>query len=114
MGRLTTALDRFTAAYHSHPELVAEQRGWSRTILLEAADTRESVAVHIEDGRIVPPPQNSRPADLLITADADTLCDILELRRGPSEPYLFGELTMRGSEADLFRLDYVTEALCPK
>lgn len=117
MTRLAAALDSFTAAYHARPDLIAGQRGWSRTILLQAADTRESIVLRIEDGRIAPARPDSTEAErpeLCITADAATLCDILELRLGPNEPYLFGELTVQGSEADLLRLDYITDVLCPR
>ena len=31
----------------------------------------------------------------------------------PNEPYLFGELTVRGPEADFVRLDYIATELCP-
>src|SRR5262245_43503948 len=110
MTSLSASLSYFAAAYNARADLVAEQRGWSRTISLEAADTGETAAVRVADGRIIGVAPTAG-ADLVITSDAATLCDILELRRGPADPYLFGELTVRGPEADLLRLDYVTEAL---
>lgn len=114
MPALAAALARFAVAYNARPDLAAQLCGWSRTIRLESADTREAVAIRVEDGRIVGAGAPTGSADLVITSDAATLCDILDLRRGPADPYLFGELTVRGPEADLMRLDYVTEALCPR
>jgi hypothetical protein len=104
----------FARTYNAREDLVAEQRGWTRVIVLCAHDTDEAVAVHVHDGRVVDVRERAAPADVVITADAATLRDILELRRSPNEPYLFGDLTVRGSEADYLRLDYITERLCPE
>jgi len=114
MSTLAQAAARFAESYHARPALVEEQRGWSRTFLLRASDADDAVAVRVEDGRVVEiaaAPQGE--ADVVITADAATLQDVLELRRSPNEPYLFGELTVRGPEADFARLDYIVEILCP-
>jgi hypothetical protein len=51
---------------------------------------------------------------LEISGDQQTLCDVLELRRDPNEPYLFGELVVRGPEADFLRLDYIASRLCAR
>jgi hypothetical protein len=113
MNRLADALDHFAAAYHARPDLVTEQADWSPTIVLVAADSGETLALRVQHGRIAEVRPSAAAADLVITADHATLCDILELRRGPNEPYLFGELTVRGREADFLRLDYLTGVLCP-
>ena len=115
MNDLAEASRVFATRYHAHPALVAEQRGWSRRVLLVASDRDSSVTLRVEDGRVVEitTPNSSRePADVTITADHATLLDVLELRRSPNEPYLFGELTVRGPEADFLRLDYLLAALC--
>jgi hypothetical protein len=54
------------------------------------------------------------PATLEISGELRTLCDVLELRRDPNEPYLFGELVVRGPEADFLRLDYIASKLCAR
>jgi hypothetical protein len=113
MSSLAAALGRFTAAYHARPDLVAGQADWSRTLRLVAADTGATLTVRVEAGRIAAVHAGDAVADLTVTADEATLCDVLELRRGPNEPYLYGELTVRGPEADFVRLDYITECLCP-
>jgi hypothetical protein len=110
---LAHALARFVAAYHARPDLVAEQHDWTRAIRLVASDSGESILLHVEGGRAAAWEPASAGGDVIITAQAATLCDVLELRRGPNEPYLFGELVVRGTEADFFRLDYITSRLCP-
>lgn len=111
---LSQAALRFRDAYHARPDLVAEQADWSRTIALVATDTGESVAVRITEGRIVECRADSIVGDVVITAEAQTLCDILDLRQGPNEPYLFGDLIVCGPETDFLRLDYLTARLCPE
>ncbi len=113
MSTLAEAAEQFRAAYHAREELVAEQADWNRTLALVANDTGDSVALQIVEGRIAGCSKGTT-GDIVITSDARTLCEILELRQGPNTPYLFGELTVRGPEADFIRLDYVTSRLCPE
>ncbi len=113
MSPLAQAAEHFRAAYHARKELVAEQADWSRTIALVASDTGDSIALQITSGRITACVSGTA-GDIVITSDARTLCEILELRQGPNEPYLFGDLTVRGPEADFIRLDYLTSRLCPE
>jgi putative sterol carrier protein len=110
---LVGAAHHFVDAYHARAGLVAEQAGWRCVIALRATDG-ETVTVRVEDGRITDVSAEAGPADLEIAADAATLEDVLELRRNPNEPYLFGELTVRGPERDFVRLDYITTRLCPR
>jgi hypothetical protein len=112
--RLGRALACFVDAYEARPELVAEQRGWSPIIVLAASNAEARVAVSLEDGRVARVERTPAAATLEITADLDTLCEVLTLRRDPNEPYLFGELTVVGAEADFVRLDYIASRLCPR
>jgi hypothetical protein len=113
MSVLAEMTTRFADRYHTHADLVAEQSDWHCTVVLLAADSGQRVTVRIENGRVVDVNEREEPANLVVTSDQQTLADILELRRGPNEPYLYGELTVRGAEADFVRLDYITECLCP-
>lgn len=120
---LLRATERFLAAYHAHPQLVAEQADWSIRILLRTPgygvegappDEGHAVAVQVVGGRgvhIKDRPQ-SCAADITVIAELEVLIDILELRKSPNEPYLFGELVVSGPEADFLRLDYVVSSLC--
>jgi hypothetical protein len=112
--RLAQALGCFVDAYQGRPELVAEQQGWSPIILLAANDAVARVAVSLRDGRIDHIGGEATDATLEITGGIDTLCDVLTLRRDPNEPYLFGELSVMGAEADFVRLDYIVSRLCPR
>ena len=112
-GRLAAAAASFLAIYNARADLIAEHRGWNRTIALVASDTGESVAIRAFDGRLAEDASGSSQPDIVITSDRATLCDVLELRTSPNEPYIFGELTVRGAEPDFLRIDYIAAALCP-
>jgi len=110
---LDDAVAVFLDAYRARPALVAQQAGWSPTIALRATDTGAGAAVRFEDGRAQALEQATDPPTLVVSADQRTLEGVLRLRLGPNEPYLFGELTVQGPEADFVRLDYIASALCP-
>jgi hypothetical protein len=110
---LETALGTFLRAYEGQPALVAEQRGWSPVIALAALDTGARAAVALTDGRVAGVGVTTPPT-LEISGDQQVLCEVLELRRDPNEPYLFGELLVRGPEADFLRLDYIASRLCTR
>src|SRR5215475_2131712 len=113
-AKLETALATFLRAYADRPDLAAHQRDWSPSIELRATDSAAHVTLLFVNG--VPRPL-AAPVDaptLVVSSDERTLCEVLHLRLSPNEPYLFGELTVRGPEADFVRLDYIATALCPQ
>lgn len=110
---LDAALAVFLDAYRARPALVAQQAGWSPTIALRAGDTGASASVRFCDGRPHTGASAGDPPTLVVSADQRTLEEVLRLRLGPNEPYLFGELTVQGPEADFVRLDYIATELCP-
>jgi hypothetical protein len=112
MNPLEQALGCFLRAYQARPALVAEQRGWSPVIVLQATDADARAAVALADGQVTV--AGDQTPTLEISGELRTLCDILELRRDPNEPYLFGELVVRGPEADFLRLDYLASKLCAR
>jgi hypothetical protein len=112
--RLERALARFIEAYQARPDLVAEQRGWNPVIGLSASDASAWVMVAVDEGRIAPVRDERIALTLEVRGGLETLCDVLSLRKDPNEPYLFGELTVAGAEADFVRLDYIASRLCPR
>jgi hypothetical protein len=113
VNALERSLGCFLRAYQALPALMDEQRGWSPVIALLATDAEMRAAVTLADGRVASVGA-AGPATLEISGALETLCDVLELRRDPNEPYLFGELVVRGPEADFLRLDYIASRLCAR
>jgi hypothetical protein len=112
MNDLDAALTVFLDAYDARPDLAGAQAGWSPLIELRATDTGACAAVQFAGGRAMRVAPAARPT-LIVSSDERTLCDVLALRLSPNEPYLFGELTVQGPEADFVRLDYIATELCP-
>lgn len=113
MSGLIEAARGFVARYHANERLVAEQRGWSRTIRLVASEGGPPVSIRILDGRVAAVDEaGAAEADIVIAGPDEILRDVLELRRSPNEPYLFGELSVRGSQEDFVRIDYLAVMLC--
>jgi len=114
MSALRAPLDRFVARYHANQALVTEQRGWTCAIVLAAEDTAEQIALRVEHGRVIAVGDAGGQPDLIVTGPSAMLVEILELRQDPSEPYMFGELTVQGEERHFTRLDYVVTSLYPE
>jgi hypothetical protein len=115
MSPLSTAATRFAELYNRSGRLASEQGDWTCTVRLVATDAPEAARVCVARGR-AQADADADPgslADVEVRAPLATLLDVLELRRGPNEPYLFGELTVSGPEEHFLRLDYVTAVLCP-
>lgn len=112
MTILSQALSNFIDVYHAQNTLVAEQHGWDCMITLVATDTGETITLQIKQGRVINRFDALPKVDLIVSAESTVLLDILEFRRDPNEPYLFGELTVQGPEAHFLRLDYVVTKLC--
>jgi len=91
-------------------------------VRLAAADAAEAVTLTVESGRvtgILEGRQDEAQGDgernaLTVTAARAILLDILALRLNPNQPYVFGELTVRGDEADFLRVDYIASTLCAR
>lgn len=113
MTRLVDSLNNFVTSYHAKDDLVSAYDNWSCAIALVASDSDETVGLQIENGRVTDMQKVPEEVDLLITSESSVLYDILEFRRDPNEPYMFGELTVQGPEEHFMRLDYIMSMLCP-
>jgi putative sterol carrier protein len=112
MITLKSATESFVARYHADPRLCADQARWDCTLSLRATDTSQQVRLEIRDGRVAALAGGDGPCTLAVSAPLRTLLDILQLRLNPNQPYLFGELTVHGQEADFMRVDYIATMLC--
>lgn len=109
-AQLQQAAAFFVARYHAS-RLCAEQAGWNCRVTLQANDAEVALSLHIDDGRVVSISAAAEPCDLRVTASLAILLDILHLQLNPNQPYLFGELTLHGAEADFMRIDYIATLL---
>ena len=124
MGSLYSDAMDFVTRYNACTSLVDEQSGWDLILALCATDTGENVFLQVANGKVVEmkterPPcfpvsadeTSPLPGQVIICAEARLLDDILHLRQPPNEPYLFGDLIVKGAEPDFLRLDYIVMSL---
>ena len=109
---LMTAAEEFVAAYHADAKLCADQADWECVVRLQASDAPQRVTIAVSNGRVCALSAGTDASDLIVTAPLQILLDILQLRLNPNQPYIFGELTVAGQEADFMRVDFVVSALC--
>ncbi len=109
---LMTAAENFVALYHADSKLCADQMDWDCVVRLQAANAPQQVTLDVRKGSVHAVTTDSKECDLIVTSTLQILMDILHLRLNPNQPYLFGELTLAGREADFMRVDYIASMLC--
>ena len=109
---LITAAETFMAIYHADAKLCAGQTDWDCVVRLQASDAPQRVTIEVRNGRVAALSAATDAAVLTVTATLQILLDILQLKLNPNQPYIFGELTVAGQEADFMRVDYVASMLC--
>jgi putative sterol carrier protein len=112
--KLLGAAQGFVASYHANATLCADHLGWDCAIGLHANDDGQQVTLNVVDGRVRALAPGNDACDLTVSAALAVLVDILELKLNPNQPYLFGELTVAGDEADFMRVDYIASRLCAR
>jgi putative sterol carrier protein len=109
---LLAAAEAFVAVYHADAKLCADQTDWDCVVRLQASDESQHITLDVLNGRVRALSAETDTADLIVTAPLQILLDILQLKVNPNQPYIFGELTVAGQEADFMRVDYVASVLC--
>ncbi len=91
---------------NANPRVVRMLRGWDRTVHLVASDTGDAFTVGAAEGVLAElVPGAAGPADLVVTATSEDLCDLFWGDLNPSEKYTAGEIVLAGSADDVLRLD---------
>ena len=108
------AAEEFVAIYHADAKLCADQADWECVVRLQASDAPQRVTIAVRNGQGPCVIGGTETANLIVTAPLQILLDILQLRLNPNQPYIFGELTVAGQEADFMRVDYVASTLCAR
>ncbi len=107
--RLFEALDLFRAKINENARLQQMNRDWNRDIAVVAKDLPEvQASIEMREGQMDWRPQAAENPHIVLTAPADVLIGIFRGDSTPTEPYLDGSLTLRGSQEDVLRLDFVS------
>lgn len=100
-------LDRFAEACTTNLRLTQMNRDWHRTILV-VADEGERYWLRCEGGPVHRLEQEAEAVDLSVEGPRQILCDIFSGASPPTEPYMTGDLRVRGSQDDIMRLDIIS------
>jgi putative sterol carrier protein len=98
---------QFAEAASGNARLVAMNHDWHRTVVVQPEDG-EAIWLRCEGGpiRVLDAAQES--ADLVVEAPAAILGAVFSGEMAPTEPYLAGDLRVRGSQDDVMRLDIIS------
>ncbi len=105
---LHDALLNFQSLYNENAQLGQMNRDWNRVVLVKATDTGDAFTIVTKDGGLTV--TDGAPAShvMEISSDSETLTNLFWGEIGPTEPYMNGTLKVKGTEADVLRLDFVT------
>lgn len=107
--RLFAALDLFREKINENARLRQMNRDWNRDIAVIAQDLPGvDAAISMREGQMDWRPQSAENPHIVLTAPSDVLIGIFRGESSPTEPYLDGSLTLRGSQEDVLRLDFVS------
>lgn len=105
---LFETLDRFAQACTDNARLRQMNHDWFRTIEIAAEDLEGSFWLRYEGGPVTLLTNPPGPTDLMVEAPSNILVDIFSGASTPTEPYLSGDLRVRGSQDDIMRLDIIS------
>ncbi len=107
--RLFAALDLFREKVNENARLRQMNRDWNRDIAVVVKDLPGvDAAISMREGQMDWRPEAASDPNIVLTAPADVLIGIFRGESTPTEPYLDGSLTLRGSQEDVLRLDFVS------
>jgi len=84
-------------------------RDWNRDIAVVAKDMPDTAtSIQMREGQMEWQRARCEAPQIVLTAPSDVLIGIFRGDRTPTEPYLEGTLTLRGTQEDVLRLDFVS------
>jgi len=108
---LDEALADFAQRCNENQRLRRMQRDWTRNILIRATDNNIQHTMVVVKGYTTIEEGQTRPPDIIITADSELLCDMWWGDLNPAESYLQGTLKVQATQEDIMRLDAVTAVI---
>ncbi len=109
MSALRDTLAQFVEACNRNQRLQQMNHDWDRLILVQPddADERHWIRYHQGVAALMPGDDSPDPADLLVEGASGVLVSIFSGASTPTEPYMSGDLRVRGAQDDVMRLDII-------
>jgi putative sterol carrier protein len=112
---LEAALADYTAQCNGNERLRRMQRDWSRRLHFTCTDNGVTFTMEVERGEIVAVERGHVGVpDIVVSTDSETFCDMFWGDLNPVQKYLRGEITVRGSQEDVLRLDAISYVIWPE
>lgn len=106
---LIESLENFESLCREHRQQLSKVlAGWTRQVLVQPDDLEASFTIDAQEGVITTREGSPAQPDLAITGSAAILADLFWGDIGPTEPYMKGDLRIKGSEDDLLKVDFIT------
>jgi putative sterol carrier protein len=114
-GELAEALADYTLSCNGNDRLRKMQRDWSRTLHFICSDTATIFSMIVERGEILATPQGHLGTpDIVVTTHSEVFCDMFWGDLNPVQRYLRGEISVKGSQEDVMRLDAISYVIWPE
>jgi putative sterol carrier protein len=111
---LAESLADYTVSCNENARLRKMQRDWSRTLHFICSDTGSTFSMLVEKGEILSTPEGHvGTPDIVVTTTSETFCDMFWGDLNPVQRYLRGEITVKGSQEDVMRLDAISYVIWP-
>ena len=96
-------MERICARF-SDPSLSDTFKNFTKTMLFEFPDTKQTMALTVVDGNATLEEKSVENPDIKMTADTDTLAGILDKKVNPMMAYMTRKIKVQGNQADLMQL----------
>lgn len=111
---LEEALADYTASCNANERLRKMQRDWSRVLHFICSDTGTVFTMDVDRGEIVRTREGHEGTpDIVVTTGSETFCDMFWGDLNPLQKYLRGEISVRGTQEDVMRLDVISYIIWP-
>ena len=111
---IAEALADYTVSCNGNLRLRKMQRDWSRVLHFTCSDTGVTFSMDVDRGEIIAtPPGHVGVPDIVVTTTSETFCDMFWGDLNPVQKYLRGEITVKGSQEDVMRLDAISYIIWP-
>ena len=111
---LREALADYTISCNGNARLRKMQRDWSRTLHFICSDTSTTFSMAVDRGEIISTVDGHVGVpDIVVTTTSETFCDMFWGDLNPVQKYLRGEITVKGSQEDVMRLDAISYVIWP-
>ncbi len=112
---LYDSLSNYMKLLNNTPKIKQVLKTWSPVIHFEAKDNNSKLTLIFEQGTAISCNiGHEKKADLAIIGTSDDFHDLFHGNLNPTEKYMNGDITVKGSQMDIIKLDAISMVLWPE